>query len=289
MTVSSSVPLAAAASGQPLSKTNLAVLRYRKSVTALTADEITTLRTGITDMQGLSDDRGYGYWAGIHGLPLPISCTHGSPLFLPWHRAYLYYVEQYLLDVMPAGTAVSLPWWDWSTQAGIPASYADDTLPDGAANPLASAPVTGIPDRQWTEENVPQVDQTFRTPGPTGPGQGSEGLPSAAEVADVMALEDFDDFTPQLEDLHNRVHVWVGGTMSEIPVAAFDPVFWAHHTMIDRLWAIWQQRHPGAGVGSVPLDFPLGPFPTLNVGQTLNINALGYQYAAASSSAAPGT
>ncbi|HEY2687689.1 MAG TPA: tyrosinase family protein [Streptosporangiaceae bacterium] len=289
MTVSSSVPIAAAASGQPLSKTNLAVLRYRKSVTALTADEITTLRTGISDMLGLSDDRGYGYWAGIHGLPLPISCTHGSPLFLPWHRAYLYYVEQYLLDVMPAGTAVSLPWWDWSTQAGIPASYADDTLPDGAANPLASAPVTGIPDRQWTEENVPQVDQTFRTPGPTGPGQGSEGLPSAAEVADVMALEDFDDFTPQLEDLHNRVHVWVGGTMSEIPVAAFDPVFWAHHTMIDRLWAIWQQRHPGAGVGSVPLDFPLGPFPTLNVGQTLNINALGYQYAAASSSAAPGT
>jgi tyrosinase len=289
VTVSSSVPIAAAASGQPLSKTNLAVLRYRKSVTALTADEITALRTAITNMLGLSDDRGYGYWAGIHGLPLPISCTHGSPLFLPWHRAYLYYFEQFLLDVMPAGTAVSLPWWDWSTQAGIPASYADDTMPDGAANPLAGAPVTGIPDEQWTEQNVPQVDQTFRAPGPAGTGQGSDGLPSAAEVADVMALQDFDDFTFQLEDLHNRVHVWVGGTMSEIPVAAFDPVFWTHHAMIDRLWAIWQQRHPGAAVGSVPLDFPLGPFPTLNVGQTLNINALGYQYAAASSSAAPGT
>ena len=76
-----------------------------------------------------------------------------------------------------------------------------------------------------------------------------------------MALEDFDDFTSQLEDLHNRVHVWVGGTMSEIPVAAFDPVFWAHHTMIDRLWAIWQQAHPGAGVGSVPAGRPLGPVP----------------------------
>jgi tyrosinase len=102
-----------------------------------------------------------------------------------------------------------------------------------------------------------------------------------------MALEDFDDFTFQLEDLHNRVHVWTGGTMSEIPLAAFDPVFWAHHTMIDRLWAIWQQAHPGAAAGSVPLDVPLGPFPTLNVGQTLNINALGYQYAAATSAATP--
>ena len=134
---------------------------------------------------------------------------------------------------------------------------------------------------------MPQVDQTFRQPGPTGPGQGSDGLPSARQVAAVMALEDFDDFTVQLEDLHNRVHVWVGGTMSEIPVAAFDPVFWAHHTMIDRLWAIWQLAHPGAGVGSVPLNHPLGPFPTLTVAQTLSINALGYQYAAATSSATP--
>ena len=35
--------------------------------------------------------------------------------------------------------------------------------------------------------------------------------------------------------------------MSQIPLAAFDPLFWAHHTMIDRLWALWQQAHPGAG------------------------------------------
>jgi tyrosinase len=279
--------VAAAGGSQPLSKTNLAVLRHRKSVTSLTADEVSALRTAITNMLALSDDRGFEYWAGIHGLPLPISCTHGSALFLPWHRAYLYYFEQYLLDVMPAGTLVSLPWWDWSTQAGIPASYADENLPDGAPNPLASAPISGIPDRQFSDENVPKADQTFRQPGPTGPGQGSDGLPSAAEVAAVMALEDFDDFTFQLEDLHNRVHVWTGGTMSEIPLAAFDPVFWAHHTMIDRLWAIWQQAHPGAAAGSVPLDVPLGPFPTLNVGQTLNINALGYQYAAATSAATP--
>ena len=285
--MSSNLPVAAAGGSQPLSKTNLAVLRYRKSATSLTADEVSALRTAITNMLALSDDRGFEYWAGIHGLPLPISCTHGSALFLPWHRAYLYAFEQYLLDVMPAGTLVSLPWWDWSTQAGIPASYADENLPDGAPNPLASAPISGIPDRQFSEENVPRADQTFRQPGPTGPGQGSDGLPSAAEVAAVMALEDFDDFTFQLEDLHNRVHVWTGGTMSEIPLAAFDPVFWAHHTMIDRLWAIWQQAHPGAAAGSVPLDFPLGPFPTLNVGQTLNINALGYQYAAATSAATP--
>jgi len=288
MTETTSVPGAVVpGGGHSLSKAGSSQLRYRKSVTLLTGTEITALRSAFAAMTGLTDDRGFGYWAGIHGLPLPISCTHGTLLFLPWHRAYLYYFEQYLLDVMPAGATVSLPWWDWSAPTGIPASYATPDLPDGTANPLASAPVTGIPDVQFTEMNVPQVERTSRTPGPTGPGHGSAGLPSAADVTALLQLEDFDDFSGQLEDLHNRVHVWVGGTMSEIPVAAFDPLFWAHHTMIDRLWALWQQAHHGAGAGPVPSSYPLGPFPTLNVGQTLSITALGYQYAAATSSAAP--
>jgi tyrosinase len=272
-----------------LSKTSSALLRYRKSVTSLTADEVSALRSALRSMLARRDDRGFEYWAGIHGLPLPISCWHGSLLFLPWHRAYLYYFEQYLLDVMPEGAPVSLPWWDWSTQAGIPPSYADGQLPDGTANPLAGAPVSGIPDDQFTEENLPKVARTFRRPGPAGPGHGPAGLPNGHDVSAALALQRFDDFSAQVEDLHNRVHVWVGGTMSEIPLAAFDPVFWAHHTMIDRLWALWQQAHPGAGVGSVPLDHPLGPFPTLTVAQTLSITALGYEYAASASSAAPGT
>jgi tyrosinase len=271
--------------GLAVSKTNLAVRRYRKSVTGLTVGELAALRSALTKMIALSDDRGFEYWAGIHGLPLPISCTHGSPLFLPWHRAYLYYFEQHLLDQMPSGQSVSLPWWDWSSQTGIPAAYAEAKLPDGAANPLAGAPISGIPAAQFNDENVPQVAHTFRQPGPTGPNHGSAGLPSARQVATVLALKDFDDFTVQLEDLHNQVHVWVGGTMSEIPVAAFDPIFWAHHTMIDRLWALWQLAHPGAGVGSVPLNHPLGPFPTLTVAHTLSTTALGYDYAAATSSA----
>jgi tyrosinase len=282
----SDVNAAPAVGSVGLSKAAPAAIRVRKSVTSLGADEVTSLRTAIASMLALADDRGYEYWAGIHGLPLPISCTHGTPFFLPWHRAYLYYFEQYLLDTLPAGSMLALPWWDWSTQAGIPAAYAQTTLADGTSNPLAGAAVTGIPDAQFTGENVPKVDATYREPGPTGPSHGPEGLPSAQEVGDVLALQDFDDFTAQLEDLHNRVHVWVGGTMSEIPVAAFDPIFWAHHTMIDRLWALWQQANPGAGVGSVPLDHPLGPFPTLNVAHTLSVSALGYQYAAESNSAA---
>lgn len=39
-----------------------------------------------------------------------------------------------------------------------------------------------------------------------------------------------------LEYLHNNLHNWIGGTgpsqighMNDVPVAAFDPIFWLHH------------------------------------------------------------
>ena len=115
-------------------------------------------------------------------------------------------------------------------------------------------------------------------------------LPPASQIPwwlYVQDRDDFLDFTTGLEQLHNQVHVWVGGTMGMIPLAAYDPIFWAHHTMIDRLWSIWQQAHPGAGAGTVPLDYPLAPFPALNVGQMLDITGLGYMYAVATSTAAP--
>ena len=221
-------------------------------------------------MVAIADERGYEHWAGIHGLPLPIYCHHGDLFFLPWHRAYLYFMEQYLLDQEPA---VSLPWWDWTDQLGIPPAYSDPALADGTPNPLASAPVTGIPDAQFTQDGVPRVTQTYRRP------KHPAALPSPDLVEQILQLPTFDDFSTQLEgQVHNLVHWWTGGTMSMVPLAAYDPVFWAHHCMIDRLWALWQLRHPGADPDPGMLNAALAPFP-MTVAQTLDITSLGYQYA----------
>ena len=48
--------------------------------------------------------------------------------------------------------------------------------------------------------------------------------------------------------------------MGQIPFAAFDPIFWAHHTMIDRLWRLWQLAHPHAPCPPALLDDALPPF-----------------------------
>jgi tyrosinase len=259
-------PVAAPAAAHPQ-----VALRHRRDARRLTAGQLADFRRAITAAQTINDDRGYQRWAGIHGLPLPISCTHHNPLFLPWHRAYLYMFEKALQDLVPG---VTLPWWDWTVHAPspIPAAYGDANA-GGKANPLKSSPI------QPSGRRDPAIDHTQRQPGSAG------ALPSPAELAQVMANSDYATFQTQLESLHDGVHMWVGGTMTDIWMAAYDPLFWAHHCMIDRVWYLWQLKHPGAGPPATVLGRALPPFP-LTVRDTLDVSHLGYDYAAATAAAA---
>jgi tyrosinase len=249
----------------------LRALRHRRSARRLSPGQLGDLRRAIGAAQAIGDDRGYQAWAGIHGLPLPISCTHQSELFLPWHRAYLYLFEKALQDLVPG---VTLPWWDWSAEhaEGIPAIYSGRRA-EGHKNPLFDSPI------QPGGRAKPGQTRTTRAPGPPG------ALPEPGYVEQVLANPDFLTFQTQLEGIHDGVHVWVGGTMGAIPTAAYDPLFYAHHCMIDRLWYLWQLRHPGAGVPARLQGRALAPFP-MTVADTLDITALGYDYAAATAATA---
>jgi tyrosinase len=222
-------------------------------------------------MQSLSasDNRGWVYWAEYHGFNR-YECWHharvgndGFPydLFLPWHRAYLTFFDHAARD---HDAEAILPWWDWTSDAshtsGLPIAYA-------AGGPeLRSGPVPalgGQPERR-----------TARNPSPPA------NLPTPEQVDALLELTDFRDFSDQLQNVHDGIHGWVGGDMGSIATSAFDPVFWAHHAMIDRIWYLWQLRH---GVNTIPssyLDKAL--FPGLTVQQVLDVRALGYDYATAS-------
>jgi tyrosinase len=249
-------------------------LRHRRSVRRLSQGQLADLRQAITLAQRIGDDRGYQYWAGIHGLPLPMYCKHGSPFFLPWHRAYLYFFEKELQDRV---AGVTLPWWDWTQNhaEGLPAAYSRARTAAGTKNPLASSPI------QPAGRRDPKEKRTWRQ------FNRSSRLPEPSEVEAVRENRDYFTFQNQLENIHNGVHGEVGGTMGDISVAGYDPIFWAHHCTIDRIWYLWQLDHPGAHLPAAYLDTALPPFP-MTVRQTLDITALGYDYAAGTA-AVPGT
>jgi tyrosinase len=265
--------------GAPNAQHPATALRFRRNADHLTAGQLKNLRAAFAAAYGIDDDRGYAYQAGIHGLPLPISCenAHGTPYFLPWHRAYLYFFERALRDRVPSA---GLVWWDWRTAASRPSRMPNAFLrPAKRTNPLFSAPVSKLALQQGRREGIRVAARTRREPAGV--------LPSAAEVEDALARPQFVDFSQAIEQLHNRVHGWVGGHMGLIPYAAFDPIFWAHHTMCDRIWRLWQLRHPGQRPPASLLDEALPPF-RMTVRQTLSVTALGYDYAAATASSGMG-
>jgi tyrosinase len=272
-------------------------LRHRPSVTEMTQPELEAFRAAITELLSKEDDRGYQYHAGIHGLPLPMYCNqaHGTPAFLPWHRAYLYRFELALRDTEAAKKAdhdVMLPWWDWVNDRGIPPAYADSD----AANPLHSVPINrvalsqgakgagatdiGDPDARRREEA--RERRLAQTPNTTRKTADPSYLPTEEQIR--LLLDEYTDFVSfwmTLENYHGEVHVWVGGDMEDIPFAAYDPIFWAHHCMIDRLWRMWQLKHPQASFPTNVASEVMEPF-NLTAAEVLDPTTLGYDYATAS-------
>ncbi|KAL1906323.1 hypothetical protein Sste5344_007922 [Sporothrix stenoceras] len=53
-----------------------------------------------------------------------------------------------------------------------------------------------------------------------------------------------------LESLHDTIHTLTGlqGHMAWIPFSAFDPIFFLHHAMVDRVFALWQVLNPDSWV-----------------------------------------
>lgn len=57
-----------------------------------------------------------------------------------------------------------------------------------------------------------------------------------------------------IEAVHDAVHSLggLGGHMTYIPFSSFDPLFWLHHTNLDRLFAMWQTIHPDSWITPQP-------------------------------------
>ncbi|WP_405486060.1 tyrosinase family protein [Streptomyces sp. NBC_00096] len=178
---------------------------------------------------------------------------HRSPSFLPWHRRFLLEFEAALQSVDPK---VTLPYWDWTTDRTPRSSLWGADFLGGTGRSRDGQVIDGP-----FAYSAGKWEITVRVDGRNylrrDIGAGVAQLPTRAEVDSVLAMQVYDaapwnsssnGFRNNLEgwrgvNLHNRIHVWVGGQMAT-GASPNDPVFWLHHAFVDKLWADWQALHP---------------------------------------------
>ncbi|HKD82860.1 MAG TPA: tyrosinase family protein [Candidatus Angelobacter sp.] len=296
--------------------------RTRQDVWKIKDDTLKWYARAVAAMQKrpVTDPTSWRYQGAIHGYDpaqdpfarsgekLPSSseqstywsrCQHGSWFFLPWHRGYLHYFEQILLKAIkdlggPSDWA--LPYWNYSDHANpnarcLPRAFYDPKFPDGGPNPLlVKARAEGANDGDPLGSALSADITTclkklsyINSSGGAGSnfGGGRTGFSHRGGVPGALEL------TP-----HGSMHDAVGGDdgwMESFETAALDPIFWCHHSNIDRLWEVWRKRDPrhtnptlAAWLSSIDFDFhdADGKPVTLEVNQVLDTTSpmLDYVY-----------
>jgi tyrosinase len=203
--------------------------------------------------------------------------AHGGPIFLPWHRMYLLRLEQQL-QRLSGNPDAGLPYWDWAAAGGdLPAAQQrvrppwTDALLGPSRGTVTTGPLAG---------HVVRIEE--RDDGlwsiPPRPIQRNGAvivttLPRSTQVRSALNNTAYDRAPWDIAvnshrnvvegwvngpQLHNRVHVWVGGDM--LPgTSPNDPVFFLNHCNVDRIWESWMvqrgrtylptNNQPGAPTG----------------------------------------
>ncbi|HMG20176.1 MAG TPA: tyrosinase family protein, partial [Kofleriaceae bacterium] len=190
----------------------------RRNITTLGASHpiLTAYASAITQMKALpmSDPRNWTRQAQIHND----HCPHNNWLFLPWHRAYLLYFER-ICRKLSGMADFALPYWNWSLSPSVPAAFWTGALLDTNRDITASSVISpGFVDPSVVESILDETN--FLTFG-SGSISASASQRAAAATGRLEA-------TP-----HNHIHGFVGGDMGAY-MSPLDPVFWAHHNMIER-------------------------------------------------------
>ena len=196
----------------------------RRNVRSLAPNDpiITTLKNAVSAMKALpsSDPRNWINQANIHRD----YCPHGNWWFLPWHRFYLYYFEEICRE-LTGNNDFALPYWNWTANPSIPAVYWG-----GGSNPLFDSTRMATPASVADPGSVGStvMDTILNQPNfllfASGTATGQRDVSTYGQL----------EATP-----HNYIHGFVGGNMGFVSLSPRDPVFWAHHNMIECCWVNW--------------------------------------------------
>jgi polyphenol oxidase len=205
--------------------------------------------------------------------------VHHNWLFLPWHRAYLYFHERILamlleddarrhprdwskarLKVLPG---FALPYWDWDTMGRdrFPREvYEEGSLKHAerfrpgttfpSVPPILLTKDRNFLSQRWYKDliNGPRISKMMNSePNVFFGGPGRERVVNGQSVL-LEQPSSASDYP------HNLIHDFTGMKMQDVMLSPQDPIFFAHHCNIDRLWDLWSSgENPHRG----PVRHPL--------------------------------
>jgi len=179
--------------------------------------------------------------------------SHIAASFLPWHRYFLHVYEKYLME--KCDYRGIMPYWDWTLdwQDLAKSSIWSNTTGFGGGGdpngPIGIAEGRCVSDGPFSDLVLHYYNSTVnphclsRTFANLDTVSGLVFQPEA--IGRVQRAGDYELFVDQVENLgHNAMHWAIKGDFSKFS-APNDPVFYLHHTQLDRLWYLWQLEQPG--------------------------------------------
>jgi tyrosinase len=221
-------------------------------------------------------------WWHVAAMNWPTAPTgnraHGGPVFPPWHRLFLRRLEQAIQSVTGDAT-FGLPYWNWADDGQLSPNGQLNAPIWGLVGPPRGQITTG-PFGQLRVRLVTNLEDERIYVVPTRPifrnaGLALSGLPNRADQTATLGDATYDQanwdmaansFRNKLEGwrdaqtpprqaprMHNRVHVFIGGSMV-VASSPNDPLFFLHHCNVDRQWEAWLTQRgrtyvPGPGQG----------------------------------------
>lgn len=173
-------------------------------------------------------------------------CTHNSSQnaslnFLFWHRMYIWYLEKIVRD-LSGKQDFALPYWNYGST---------DITNNVMAGPIRNNDGSLFEAARWSilnagqpipSEQVDQIQLALEELKTNPSFAGKAGFSKSLEIAPHGFMHDLigGEYAEPAETYYNSIYQKnMSGLMANVPSAGFDPVFWLHHSMIDRIWESW--------------------------------------------------
>ena len=177
-------------------------------------------------------------------------CTHTRSKkeeihFLVWHRLYIWHFEK-IVRKLSGKKDFALPYWDYTS---------------GDKNKMSLHPLFRDSKSNLYENcRFDSINKGFPIEGE---------VERALDITKLMSYTDYELFNNNMDRApHGTIHDYIGhgndyndgklffnnsitgtvthdGLMGWVPTAAFDPIFWTHHSNIDRIWQKWSNSKNG--------------------------------------------